>query len=193
MCSCASRRVVVRPASGHRHRPPRPARRHAAMGVAATCRCTAPGRRAPSSATVASRPASQFGRLRRPRSVNQSCKACKHETRIAICNLVYAFLTGSFRFRLMPHASSWFLLYLRRGWLYLALAAWRPWLPPSHARTCTSHHLAPSRMHLSLVTCRMFSSASPTSTRLSPPPSSPQPHPTCSSNPSPPRASLAYL
>ena len=75
-------------ATGTGHRAPPAAMRPWRMGVAATCRCTAPGRRAPSSATVASRPASQFGRLRRPRSVNQSCKACKHETRIAICNLV---------------------------------------------------------------------------------------------------------
>ena len=173
----------MRPASGHR----------AAVGVAR--RHTPPARRAPSSATttVASMVASRRRRLSLGGSgapdvrTNQSCKACKHETRNAICNLVVR-IPNRYRFGsclIVVH-----LLYLRRGWLYLDLAAWRPWLPPSHARTCTSHHLAPSRMHLSLVTCRMFSSASPTSTRLSPPPSSPQPHPTCSSNPSLPRASL---
>ena len=90
MCSCASRRVVVRPASGHRHRPPRPARRHAAMGVAARHVDVPPpaAERRPRRPLLLGRRLSLGGSGAPDVRTNQSCKACKHETRNAICNLV---------------------------------------------------------------------------------------------------------
>ena len=139
------------------------------------------------------------GRLRRPRSVNQSCKACKHETRYRICNLVYAFLTGSFR--LMPHRSSSIfeeggcISHSRRG----AHGCLRHMHEHVHhiilrqaACISPSSHVACSAQHRPLLRASRLRPHLPSPTLLVAqiPRLRVHPSPTCSSNPSLPRASL---
>ena len=93
--------------------------------------------------------------------------------------------------RIRRHRFRSSFLYLRRGGISNLRRGAR-WLPPS--QSCTHMHItsscAKSRWYLSLPSHISCSAQPPTST-TSPPPSSPQPLPTCSSNPAPPHAFLA--
>ena len=121
------------------------------------------------------------------------------ETRIAICNLVYAFLTGSFR--LMPHRSSSIfeeggcISHSRRG----AHGCLRHMHEHAHhiilrqaACISPSSHIACSAQHRPLPRASRLRPHLPSPTLLVAqiPRLRVHPSPTCSSNPSLPRASL---